>query len=246
MASGDILIVAAVSGELEGLTQHLSGTTSELVGGREILRGRISRQVVRLLVSGPGVANTVQSLTAAVEKRRPGLILQTGCGGGFSEAGIQIGDVAIASSEIDVHLGLEPAGSDAVPGTVPFPVIQTSEQAIYNRYPVTAIEAEKAARCLKAGLADSDGNVFTGPFVTVSTITATVTRSNQLHRHFGAVIENMEGAGAAHVAIHYDLPFLEIRAVSNRVGDRDKRRWDLPLSFRACAQAVRTFLENRP
>lgn len=82
--------------------------------------------------------------------------------------------------------------------------------------------------------------------MTVSTITATVTRSNQLHRHFGAVIENMEGAGAAHVAIHYGLPFLEIRAVSNRVGDRDKRRWDLPLSFRACAQAVRTYLENRP
>gem|GEM_PF-5110085 len=72
MASGDILIVAAVSGELEGLTQHLSGTTSELVGGREIVRGRISRQAVRLLVSGPGMANTVQSLTAAVEKKTAG------------------------------------------------------------------------------------------------------------------------------------------------------------------------------
>ena len=56
----------------------------------------------------------------------------------------------------------------------------------------------------------------------------------------------MEGAGAAHVALLYDLPFLEIRAVSNLVGDRDKRRWDLPLSFKHSTQAVQWYLANRP
>lgn len=245
MASGDILIVAAVAGEMEGLTQQLSGSKAERVGGREILLGRIGGQAVRLLVSGPGMANTVQGLTAAIEKDRPALILQTGCGGGFSQAGIQIGDVAIASMETDVHLGLERQGPDATPGALPFPVIQKPGQELFNQYPVALEIGNAAAQSLKTAAVAVGVKVHMGPFVTVATVTTTSARSDQLHRHFGALIENMEGAGAAHVAALYDLPFLEIRAVSNRVGDRDKRRWNLPLSFKRCAQAVEWYLVNR-
>ena len=88
-------------------------------------------------------------------------------------------------------------------------------------------------------------NVFKGAFITVATVTASAARARRLHRHCGALLENMEGAGSAHVAALYAIPFLEIRAVSNRVGDRDKRRWDLPLAFRRCARAVRLYLEDR-
>jgi len=245
MASGDVLIVAAVSGEVEGLTHQLSGAISERVGGRDILRGRISRQAVRLLVSGPGMANTVQGLTAAIEKERPGLILQTGCGGGFSQTAIQIGDVAIASMETDVHLGLEPTGPDTILGALPFPVIQKPGQELFNQYPIAAEPLKAAAQSLETAAVAAGVKVHVGPFVTVATVTTTRARSDQLHRQFGALIENMEGAGAAHVAALYDLPFLEIRAVGNRVRERNKRRWDLPLSFKRCAQAVQWYLENR-
>jgi len=244
MADGDILIVAAVTGELEALINKLAGATPARVGGRELLRGRICRQAVRLLTSGPGMANTVQGLTAAIEKDRPRLILQTGCGGGFNQTGIQIGDVAIASTEIDVQLGLEPTDYDAAVEVLPFPVINTNGQPIFNRYPVDMAESEKALQRLKVVLADSGMHIHHGPFITVATITATARRSELLYRQYGGLVENMEGAGAAHVAALYGIPFLEIRSVSNRVGERDKERWDLPLAFRRCSQAVKAYLLN--
>jgi len=54
----------------------------------------------------------------------------------------------------------------------------------------------------------------------------------------------MEGSGAAHLSIHYDIPFLEIRAASNMVGKRDRSGWDLPLACRRSNEAVIIFLES--
>ncbi len=207
--------------------------------------GRVGQRAVRLVVTGPGVANTVHGLTVAIAAKTPGLILQTGCGGGFSEAGLKNGDVAIASKEIDIHLGLEPGCPEDVVGVLEFPVIKKPGREIFNCYPVDEWECCRAVKELKADLTGSDANVFWGPFITVATITASYARSACLYRQYGALVENMEGAGAAHVAALYEIPFIEIRAISNQVGDRDKSRWDLPLSFQRCSQAVRSFLEYR-
>ena len=51
-------------------------------------------------------------------------------------------------------------------------------------------------------------------------------------------MEGMEGAGAAYLAIHYDIPFLEIRSASNFVGKREKESWNVPLAFERGAMAV--------
>jgi len=246
MDTGDILIAAAVAGELEDLQKSLTGAVERRIGEQRVTSGRIGQQAVRLVVTGPGIANTVHGLTVAITAKKPALILQTGCGGGFREAGLKIGDVAIASGEIDVHLGIEPAGPEDALGALGFPVIRKSGQEIFNCYPVHAPERDCALKSLRGALSGSDVTVLSGPFITVATVTASVARSGYLYRHHGALVENMEGAGAAHVAALYDIPFLEIRAVSNRVGDRDKTRWDLPLAFRNCARAVGAYLEHRP
>ena len=41
-----------------------------------------------------------------------------------------------------------------------------------------------------------------------------------------AVIESMEGAALHYVALMERVPFLQIRAVSNYAGERDKRKWN--------------------
>jgi futalosine hydrolase len=63
-----------------------------------------------------------------------------------------------------------------------------------------------------------------GPFVTVSAITGSFEKAAALSAAFSPVMESMEGAAAAHVAALYQVPMVEIRAASNRVGDRDKTR----------------------
>ena len=246
METGDILIAAAVAGELEGIRGRLDAVSTIQCGRQLVTIGRLGTQAVRLVVTGPGLSNAVHGLTAAVTAQRPGMILQTGCGGGFGEAGLSVGDVAVASAEIDAQLGVEPAESAVVADKLPFPVIRAGRRSIFNRYPVDASESTCAFNVLSARLGGSSVKVYTGPFITVATVTAGPVRSGVMHRCYGALVENMEGAGAAHVSVLYGIPFLEIRAVSNRAGDRDKRRWDLPLAFKNCTRAVTTYLENRP
>jgi futalosine hydrolase len=47
----------------------------------------------------------------------------------------------------------------------------------------------------------------------------------------------MEGAAAAHVCALHDIPFLEVRGVSNLVEDRDRAAWRIAEAA-AAAQAV--------
>lgn len=236
----DVIISAATPGEVLGLRKQMVHTRSLVVGGRDVVSGYLCGARVGLLVTGPGQANTVQALTAAIEMHRPGLIVQTGCAGAFSSSGLAIGDIGIATEEIDAHLGIEPAAPGAPLEELPFPVSVYADRAIKNRYPLDAGLAHGAAGIIKRNLTIDGLNIVTGPFITVSTITATDQGAQRYHRQYGPCMESMEGAGACHVALHYRIPFLEIRAASNLVGRRDRVAWDLPLAFDRCCRAVTT------
>ncbi len=42
---------------------------------------------------------------------------------------------------------------------------------------------------------------------------------------FGADIESMEGAAFHYVCLQQKIKFLQLRSISNRVGERDKAKW---------------------
>ncbi len=197
--------------------------------------GTLAGHPVRLLVTGPGPVNAVQALTAAVEGARPDLIVQTGCGGAFDGWGLEMGDIGIATAEIDGHLGLSPQNPGELLGPLPFAVLETDQASLKNRYPLDPQWTRFAGQAVRAAL-PGDVQVVKGPFLTVSTITATPQQAACLANAFKACMEAMEGAGAAHLALHYGIPFLEIRAVSNPVGKRDG--WNLELAFARSNQAV--------
>ena len=59
-----------------------------------------------------------------------------------------------------------------------------------------------------------------------------------------ADIESMEGAAFFEGCLRLGIPFAEIRAVSNAVGERDHARWDIPLALRNLEAALRTLKDN--
>ncbi|CAM5245473.1 Futalosine hydrolase [Streptomyces griseomycini] len=62
--------------------------------------------------------------------------------------------------------------------------------------------------------------------LTVSTVTGTAARAAGLRaRHPRALAEAMEGFGVAEAAAAHGVPVLEVRAVSNPVGPRDRAAW---------------------
>lgn len=239
-----IIIAAAVYNELSALIDRIEKPVVSKVGGRKIVSGHIEGRPIRFLVTGPGLVNVVQALTAAIEDSRPSLIIQTGCAGAFKESGLKIGDIGIATEEIDVNLGIEAENVDGPLNELPFSLLNSHGLDIKNRYSLDYELANIAFKAIKNDCADKNIGLIKGVFITVSTITATDMRAEKLYKHFKPCMEGMEGSGAAHIAIHYNLPFLEIRSASNMVGKRDLGAWNLTLAFERAAMAVFAFIRG--
>jgi futalosine hydrolase len=56
----------------------------------------------------------------------------------------------------------------------------------------------------------------------------------------------MEGAAAAQICALYDVPFLEVRGISNLVEDRDREKWKLGEAAEAAQKVVLNLAERLP
>ncbi|MEU8351332.1 futalosine hydrolase, partial [Streptomyces sp. NPDC048845] len=65
-------------------------------------------------------------------------------------------------------------------------------------------------------------------------------------RHPGAAAEAMEGFGVAEAAAAHGVPVLEIRAVSNPVGPRDRAAWRIPDALAALTAAFAALPDPLP
>ncbi len=236
-----ILVAGAVYREISAIADKIKSHETGNSGGRKTICGLIGSKKVVLLVTGPGIVNTARALTREIEKNRPNLIIMTGCAGAFPGTGLNIGDLAIATKETDVHLGVE---GKNMPDPLPFSILSRRGRKFKNSYPADWEYIKIAWKILKPECEKEKINLKMGPFITVSTITATKTRVKHLYAAFRPLMESMEGSAAAHIALYYDIPFLEIRAASNMAGQRDKKKWNLPLAFDRCAGAVCCLLEK--
>ena len=78
---------------------------------------------------------------------------------------------------------------------------------------------------------------------TVSSAAGVDTLSQAYGLRSGAQIESLEGAAAAAVCRRFEVPFAELRVVSNRTGDRDKGGWDLDGALARLADATARLLD---
>ena len=105
-------------------------------------------------------------------------------------------------------------------------------------------EPELSARVAKAL------DAVYAPVLTVSTVTGTAARAAELSvRHPRAAAEAMEGFGVAEAAAAHRVPVLEIRAISNPVGPRDRAAWRIGQaldSLRYAFQLLAPVLEETP
>ena len=225
--SADLALFAATEAELRPVLTQMTRVLSSS-GRGPAWSGELSGRACRLRVAGVGAANAAHALTLEIEAARPRAAALFGVGGAFPQSGLPVGAAAVATEEIygdlgadspDGWLSLERLGFPAVSGPPP----------LYNRFPMDMRLARRAAKASGAALA---------PFVTVSTCAGTEKRASELYDRFGASVENMEGAAAAHVCALYGLPLLEVRGISNIVENRDRSRWRLPEAVSAAADAL--------
>jgi len=238
IADTSILIIAAVSHEIKPVMDRLKNPQKCILGGRQVFCGTLFNHSVIAIVSGIGMLNAAQAATSVIEKMPVHLVINTGCAGTFSERGLSIGDIGIATQETDIHLGIESLSPYRLIEPLSFPVVQTDTCQSFGAYKTSEKYSKLAYDILCQQYLSNSIQVKLVPFITVSTITASEDRRKRLYQFYQAGMENMEGAGIAHIAAHYGLPFMEIRSASNFVGDRDKANWQLALAFERATNAV--------
>lgn len=195
-----LLICAATQKEIEPLVSFL----------KQQPQG--NNHTIRLLVTGVGGLATAYHVTKEILARRPDYVLQAGIAGSFQQTVISgrvvfvfeeiLGDLGVIENEgwQDVFdLGLQ---ADEFPFT---------EKKLINPY------------C-------EDWKTFGLPFVrslSVNEINTNAGRLKLLNEKYTPVIESMEGGAFHYVCLHEKIPFMQLRAISNQVGERNKADWKM-------------------
>jgi futalosine hydrolase len=67
-------------------------------------------------------------------------------------------------------------------------------------------------------------------------------QQNEQHQQTGADIESMEGAAAHYLGFRWKIPVIQLRAVSNFVGNRDVSNWQIPEAIAALHRELSVLL----
>lgn len=213
MAIRRVLVMTAVEAEREAVLRGLRGD------------GRFEAALAGV---GPAraAARTAQALAQA--KAPFDLVISAGIGGGFVGAAA-IGSVVVADRIVAADLGAETQDGFLTVDELGFGSAVVEADAML---------AERLARRLaEGGLQAAAGAVLTVSAATGSARTA----AERAARVLGAAAEGMEGYGVAVAAQEWGLPILEVRAISNPVGPRDRSAWRIKEALDALEAAAAIF-----
>ncbi|MFD8198536.1 futalosine hydrolase [Streptomyces sp. NPDC059701] len=217
-----VLVATAVPAERDAVARAFPGPAVETPRPGTVLH-RLP-EGPDLLAAGVGpalaAASTASALTAAALDGAPyGLVVSAGIGGGFAP-GAPVGSLVVADEITAADLGAETADGF-------LPVTELGFGAVTHRPPAGLVGRVAAATGARPG------TVLTG-----STVTGTAERAALLRaRHPRALAEAMEGFGVAEAAAAHGVPVLELRAVSNPVGPRDRAAWRIGDALAALTDA---------
>lgn len=199
-------IVAATRFEIEPTIDFLEQSAGNLLS-----------QDIKLIITGIGSMSAAYSLTKSIAVDSPDLLIQAGIAGSFSNR-FPAGVTVIISDESLGDLGAE-------------------ENNLFNDlFDLQLMEASMtpySERQLKNPFLEK-WRQFGLPFasgVTVNEITTRPERISLLQEKYLCDIESMEGAAFHFVCLQENIPFLQLRTVSNFVGERDKKQWKLKESI---------------
>ena len=162
-----------------------------------------SRAGVEVLIGGVGPVDAAARVSRALAQKRYDVVINAGIAGAFRGIA-NVGDGVIVGEEL-MEVNIEGGERISLPDGA----------FIADRVPADAqlIEAITAL-----GFPQLRG-------ITVAQVTATDATADRL-RARGAEIESMEGFAVLRAAQLAGVPALELRGISNIVGDRDKSEWD--------------------
>jgi len=197
---------------------------------KAVLEGIDKAKHVDVLIGGVGPIDSAVNTTLALSNQQYDIVINMGIGGGF-RGRTEIGSVVVASQLIAADFGVETPTGFHFADTFQ---LGSAKIAVEHGLRERMVNALK-----RAGL-----KVDTGPILTVSTVTGTHSTAIEMQKRVpDAMAEAMEGFGVAVAARKMQVPVLEIRAISNMVGQRDKASWRIEDALASLTKTSRRLME---
>jgi futalosine hydrolase len=165
-----------------------------------------------VLITGVGVPSTMYHLQKRLHQVDYDLVIQAGIGGAFS-TDLQLGETVLIGQDTFGDLGAEEE-------KIFTPFFNTS-LIDANEFPFTN------GWLLSTTPMPENVNFKTVKAVTVNKISDSLLQKQQLTAAFNAQVESMEGAALHYICLQENTPFIQLRSVSNYVGERDKTKWKM-------------------
>jgi futalosine hydrolase len=235
MAEPNLLLLSATEIESDAIQSALGNAKTAQHAGKTAIVGNLCGWRCTLLHTGIGAVNAAHALTCQLEEQLPDLVIQFGIGGAYVPTGLPIRSVVLATEEIYGDVGVVTPEGWKPADEIGIPLVH-GDPPHFNRFPLDSQLVSTAAEIC---------GVRCGPFITVSQCSGVQAIGDALHARFNALCESMEGAAAAHICTLYDIPFLEVRGISNLVEDRQPARWDIPGAADAAQSALIKIISDK-
>jgi futalosine hydrolase len=185
---------------------------------------------ISVLITGVGSISTSWSMIKWISANpRPELSINIGIAGSYN-TGIGIGEVVVPLTDCFADLGIEVKEG--------FSTLWEAGLGDPDRYPFKGgkliADNEYVAKALKI--------LKPVNAITVNTATGTQESIRRLSGKFNPDIETMEGATFFYICSRENIPYLALRAISNRVEPRNKNNWNIPLALKNLSGKLRDFL----
>jgi futalosine hydrolase len=243
------LLQPAESFQIAGnpFSTHVAGDLRVLIGTTGIGK-----------VNASAVTASVLSTFSAAE------VWNVGCAGAYGGSGLETGDVLITLSCICGDEGILQRDGLMPTSRLGIPLVLKNGQAVNDFFPLEEFVAQRQIRTLLPAGAysfNSSGEIQScdcvgriekgrgfmiqyGPSLTVGMVSGDVETAEERSMRYGAMAENMEGSAVAQACLLFNVPFLELRGISNTAGVRDKTKWRLAEAVDHCAAVARKLLDN--
>lgn len=182
-----------------------------------------------ILITGVGIPATVFHLTKKLLEIKYDLVVQAGIAGTFNDC-FNLEEVVLVKEDAFADLGIDEKGN--------FTTIFETGLMHENDFPFTKgwllnqnPFLEKSCLPLAKG-------------ITINKITDDFLQIKNMHQKFTADIESMEGAAFHYVCLQQNINFLQLRGISNMIGERDKTKWSIKNAVKNLNKELLKIIEN--
>ena len=199
-------IIGAMEVEVKELREMMENPQAQTVAGMTFYQGTIKGKEVVVVRSGIGKVNAGICSQILVDRYQVEGIINTGIAGSLRNE-INIGDIVLAT--VAVQHDVDATGFGYPLGEIP--------QMGIKEFPADEKLRALAEECSKK--ANPDIQVFCGRVASGDQFISNKEKKNWIQDNFDAYCTEMEGAAIAQAAYLNNIPYLAVRAISDKADD---------------------------